>query len=42
VLEDVARVIGSAPDEILLAVAEACPSVAIRVFDAATNEPIYP
>ena len=27
VLEDVARVIGSAPDEILLAVAEACPPV---------------
>jgi ferredoxin len=41
-LEDVARVIGSGPDELLLAAAEACPSVAIRVFDAATNEPIYP
>jgi ferredoxin len=41
-LEDVARVIGSGPDEVLLAAAEACPSVAIRVVDAATGEPIYP
>ena len=41
-LEDVAHVIGNGPDELLLAVAEACPSVAIRVVDAGTGEPIYP
>jgi ferredoxin len=42
VLEDVARVIGDGPDELLLAAAEACPSVAICLLDAATNEPVYP
>jgi ferredoxin len=41
-LEDVARVIGNGPDEVLLAAAEACPSVAIRVVDAATGDPVYP
>jgi ferredoxin len=42
VLDDIARVIGDAPDELLLAAAEACPSVAIQLVDAATNEAIYP
>lgn len=41
-LEDVACVIGDGPDELLLAAAEACPSVAIRLVDASTGEPIYP
>jgi ferredoxin len=41
-LDDVARVIGNGPDELLLAAAEACPSVAIRLVDGATGEPIYP
>ena len=41
-LEKVARVIGSGPDDLLLAAAEGCPSVAICLRDAATNEPIYP
>lgn len=41
-LEDIARVVGAGPDELMLAAAEACPSVAIRVLDAATNEPVYP
>ncbi len=41
-LDDVARVIGDAPDELLLTAAEACPSVAIRLVDAGTGEPIYP
>jgi len=41
-LDDVARVIGDGPDELLLAAAEACPSVAIRLIDASTGEPIYP
>ena len=41
-LEDVVRVIGQGPDDLLLAAAEACPSVAIHLFDAETSEPIYP
>jgi ferredoxin len=41
-LEDTARVIGSGPDDLLFAAAEACPSVAIRLVDAATGELIYP
>jgi len=41
-LDDVVRVIGDGPDEVLLAAAEACPSVAIHVVDAETSEPIYP
>jgi ferredoxin len=41
-LDDVARVVGDGPDEVLLAAAEACPSVAIRLIDAETSEPIYP
>lgn len=41
-LDDVAYVIGDGPDELLLAAAEACPSVAIRLVDAATGESIYP
>ena len=41
-LDDVARVVGDGPDDLLLAAAEACPSVAIRVVDAETSEPIYP
>jgi ferredoxin len=42
VLDDVARVIGSGPDDLLLAAAEACPSVAIRLVDAHTRELVYP
>jgi ferredoxin len=42
VLEDVARVIGSGSDELLLAAAEGCPSVAIRLLDDASGDPIYP
>lgn len=41
-LEDVVRVIGDGEDELLLAAAEACPSVAIHLIDAVTAEPIYP
>lgn len=41
-LDDVARVVGDGPDDVLLAAAEACPSVAIRLVDAETSEPIYP
>lgn len=41
-LEDVARVIGTADDAVLLSAAEACPSTAIRIIDRRTDEQIYP
>jgi ferredoxin len=41
-LDDVARVIGTGPAELLLAAAEACPSAAIRLVDQRTNEQVYP
>lgn len=41
-LDDVARVVGTGPDELLLAAAEACPSSAIRIVDARTAEQVYP
>lgn len=41
-LDDVARVIGTGPPELILEAAEACPSVAITVIDEDTNEQVYP
>jgi ferredoxin len=41
-LGDVATVIGSGPDGLLLQAAEACPSTAIRLLDPATDEQVYP
>lgn len=41
-LDDVARVIGTGPDELLLAAAEDCPSAAIVLIDADTGERVYP
>lgn len=41
-LDDVAVVIGSASDDEMRAAAEACPAVAIAVFDADTGEQVYP
>ena len=41
-LDDVARVVGTGSDELLLAAAEACPSAAIILIDAATGEQVYP
>jgi ferredoxin len=41
-LDDVARVTGSGPDELLLAAAEACPATAIRIVDRATGEQVFP
>lgn len=41
-LDEVAQVIGTAPDELLLAAAEACPSAAIILIDAATGDQVYP
>jgi ferredoxin len=42
VVDDVAKVIADAPDDVLLAAAQACPSVAIVLTDAATGEQVYP
>jgi ferredoxin len=41
-LDEVAQVIGHAPDDVLVAAAEACPSAAIRIIDAETAEAVYP
>jgi ferredoxin len=41
-LDDVARVIGTGPDELLLAAAESCPSTAIRILDPQSAQQIYP
>ena len=41
-LDDVARVVGTAPDEVLLAAADACPSAAILIIDQRTDEQVYP
>lgn len=41
-LDDVARVVGTGADELLLAAAEACPSAAIILSDAGTGEQVYP
>jgi ferredoxin len=41
-LDDVARVIGTGPDDLVLAAAEACPSAAIRVVDEDTGAQPFP
>jgi ferredoxin len=41
-LDEIARVVGSGPDGLLLAAAESCPSTAIRLLDPETAEQIYP
>lgn len=41
-LDDVVTVVGTGPDETILAAAAACPSVAISVLDAASGERVYP
>ncbi len=41
-LDEVVRVVGTAPDAVLLEAAESCPSTAIRILDGATREQIYP
>ena len=42
VVDDVARVVAGAPDDVLLAAAQACPSVAISIVDEDTGEQLYP
>jgi ferredoxin len=41
-VDDIARVIGEAPVEVLIEAAESCPAGAISVVDADTGERIYP
>ena len=41
-LDDVATVVGTGPDELLMAAARACPSSAIRIIDRRTDEQVYP
>jgi ferredoxin len=41
-VEDVAVVIGSGSEELLIAAAEACPTSAIRIVDRETRKQIYP
>jgi ferredoxin len=40
--DDVAVVVGTGPDDLVLQAATACPSVAITVLDSDTGEPVYP
>jgi ferredoxin len=42
VVDDVAHVIGTGPDELLLAAAAACPTTAIRIVDERSGETVYP
>lgn len=39
---DVATVVGTGPDELVTAAAEACPSVAIVVTDPQSGQQVYP
>jgi len=41
-VDDTAVVVGSGPRDLVLAAAEACPAVAISVFDDATGRQVYP
>ena len=41
-IEEIAVVVGTGSDADLLAAAEACPSVAISLVDAASGETVFP
>jgi ferredoxin len=41
-VEDVAEVVGTAPVDVLVKAAEACPAMAITVVDDETGEQVYP
>ena len=42
VVDDVAKQVADAPDDVLIAAAQACPSVAIVLTDSETGEQGYP
>jgi ferredoxin len=41
-LDEIAEVVGTGPDDLLMAAAEACPSAAIVVLDADSHQQLYP
>jgi ferredoxin len=41
-LDETAVVIGTAPDDLLLEAAEACPAVAISIVDETSGETVFP
>jgi len=41
-LDDIARVVGTGPPDLILRAAESCPSVAISVIDQDSGEQVYP
>jgi ferredoxin len=41
-IDEIAVVVGTAPDDVILAAAEACPSVAISVMDSESGETAFP
>jgi ferredoxin len=41
-LDETAEVVGTGPDDLLIAAAQACPSAAIVLLDANSNEQLYP
>ena len=41
-VEDIAEVVGTAPLDVLVKAAEACPAMAITVVDDETGEQVYP
>jgi ferredoxin len=40
--DDIAEVIGTGPDDLMLEAAEACPAVAITIVDGETGETVFP
>ena len=41
-VDDIAVVIGTGPDELLIAAAAQCPTTAIRIVESETREQLYP
>jgi ferredoxin len=41
-VDDIAEVVGSAPVDVLVKAAEACPAMAITVVDEDSGEQVYP
>ena len=41
-LDDVAVIVGDGPDELKMAAAQACPSIAIRLVDSDSGKQVYP